>query len=84
MIFPIDYRIFRRINSNEAIIYLYYFSEISEKNEEIYKTKLKNIDENKYSKLDDLLRGLIRINKDKDIPLKFGILEMQYFIEGFE
>lgn len=77
MVYPNEFRIFRLLNTEETIIYLYINSVC------IYKSR-RSISSNNSVKLEELLQELIKINNDKEIALKFGIIEIQYFIESFE
>ena len=80
MIYPDDFRIFKIIENKKqyAEIFLY------RKSNCIFSGEIQNVSPEKFERLNIFLEELIRINNSSEISLKFGIIEVQDFLEGFK
>ena len=78
-IYPNEFRLFKVIENKRthAKIYLYHKSIC------LFKGEIKNISPERFDRLKIFLEELIQINNSK-LPIKFGVIEVQKFLEGFK
>ena len=78
-IFPDEYKVFKDVNDERGMVKIYLYSE----NELLYSGEIENITSEKFKRLQIFLGVLVGINKNAS-PTKIGIVEVQWFLEGFK